>query len=88
MNLTDERPVDELHGAEALAALEVALRNAMPDFHLRGRVKSLRVEKVERGVFIDVTFRKGSGMPDKVRVIVSRAQAESLRGQLCQVLNV
>jgi len=89
MNLAHEKPADELEGDEALAKIETALRGALPSFHLRGRVQSLTVVKAARGVFVDVRFGRGRSaeIPVRVRGIVSRALAESLRQQLNRVLD-
>lgn len=87
MKLAHERPADELHGDDALAKIEAQLRQAMPSFHLRVRVRSLTVSRAPRGVFVDIGFAPGGDLPRKVRCIVSRAWAESLRGQLSQVLD-
>lgn len=88
MNITDERPSDELTSDAALAAIETKLRHALPAFHLKGRVKALTVLKAPRGVFVDVTFgARSPEMPERVRGIVSRAQAESLRLQLNRALD-
>jgi ribosomal protein S7 len=84
----NERASDELTGMDAYAVLEKALRAAAPDFHLYGHVKALTVSKAPRGVFVDVTFARRRGIgAQRVRGIVSRAWAESLRGQLTAVLD-
>lgn len=89
MSLANEHPGDELHGDDALAAIEAQLRKALPAFHLRARLKSITVSKAPRGVFIDATFAKRDPqIPSRVRGMLSRAAAESLRLQLNKVLDV
>ena len=82
----NERAEDEITGMDAYAALEKALRAAAPDFHLHGRVRALTVSKAPRGVFVDIRFAPGCGVPSRVRGIVSRAWAQALRLQLAKVL--
>lgn len=80
--ITNERPSDELSGAEAFEAMHArfALMTEAP--RQRFSLAGLDVQKLGRFVFVTVKFKEGGGKTFRI----SREWATALKNELTRVL--
>lgn len=84
MNLAEESPADELHGADAIAVLDDALKLLSAAPRVSVPLKDIAVGKVSGKVALTVKYR--GKKTNEFTVRISRAWAEIVYGRLGRVL--